>query len=761
MTKHLTMTRSKYYFILILAVFLSACSTTKYVPEGDHLYLGGKVKVEDKTVKKKQRKALETDLSSLLRPKPNSSILGIRMKLLFYNMRSKSGKGLGSWISRKFGEKPVLFSQVKVDYNNDLIVNRLQNKGFFQSSATADSTMRKKKASMEYHARTGVQYVINSVSFSTDSSAIGKAVNATSKGSFLKSGDAYDLDAIKAERTRIDNILKEQGFYYFGPDYLIAKVDSTNNKEKVDIYITIKNETPEKARDVYSINNIYIFPNYRGGSGRDSVRLNNAVKHEDFYVIDRRKSFKPGLFSRAMFFHKGDIYNRTDHNMSLNRLVNLGTFKFVKNQFIDVDSGSVPMLDTYYYLSPYQKKSIRLELLGRTNSANFTGSEIDLSWRNRNTFKGAELLTVTAYTGTDVQFSGAGKGNNILRYGGEASLNFPKFVTPFKITSTSAYTPRTKITLGYDFLQRQASYTLNSFRTSFGYNWKESIKKEHQLNVLAVNFVKPSNTTEEYLAEIDNNPVLQHVIERQFTFGPMYNYTYTNTNEVNKPNTFYFNGNVDISFSPGIKTIMQATPSKFFRFEGDIRHYLKVGSNSQWATRLIAGYGAMYGGTKIMPYVKQFFIGGTNSLRGFRARSLGPGTYRDPRIGSDTVVADQSGDVKLEFNTEFRPKLFSIVRGAIFVDAGNIWQVNKDQTSADNQRSGITFSKDFMKELAVDAGIGLRFDITFLVLRTDLAFPLRKPWLPEGERWVLKDIEWTKAWRKDNLVFNLAIGYPF
>lgn len=759
------MTKQHIYYLLLGCMALAACNVTKHVPEGDYLYTGGKVEIKDKDIKKKEKKVLEPDLTSLLRPKPNSSILGLRPKLWIYNITKDAKKGPRKWI-KKYGEPPVLFRSVKVDYNRDLVSNRLENKGFFLATTTSDTTIRRKKASLTYNALAGPRYLIKSVNFTTDSSVLGKAVHATGESSFLKVGDNYDLDAIKAERERIDSRLKEQGFYYFSPENLIVQVDSTSERHRVDLYMNVKDETSDKARDAYTINNIYIYPNFRL---RDTMkgRAPEAVKFKDFYVIDRTKMFKPQVFERTMFFNKGDIYNRTDHNLSLSRLTSLGTFKFVKNQFEDSDTTDAA-LDAYYYLTPMAKKSIRAEVTGRTNSANFTGSEFTLSWKNRNTFKGAELLTVSAYVATDVQFSGNNSGDNIFRYGAEANLSIPRFITPFKLNTSSAFIPRTRITLGFDRLERQNSYKLNSFRTSFGYSWKESIEKEHQLNILGLTYVHAPWTSEEYNLLASTNSTYQRAIDDQFIIGPNYNFNFTNTHLQSRKNTFYFNGNVDMSANIiGLiqgakeekeKKIFDTPYSQYIKGEVDFRHYYKIGLNSQWATRLILGYGYAYGNSRSLPFIKQFFIGGTNSLRAFRARSLGPGTYLDPSLASDErLSADQSGDIKFEFNTEYRPKLFSIVRGALFLDAGNVWLLNNDP-----QRPGAKFSKDFMKELAVGTGAGVRIDASILVLRLDLAFPLRKPWLPEGERWVFDDIDFgNKAWRKDNLVFNLAIGYPF
>jgi outer membrane protein assembly factor BamA len=771
-------------YLIFMALLGLACNITKRVPQGDQLYLGGKVKIEDKKIKKSEQKSLEADLTALLRPKPNSSILGLRPKLWIYNISGKSNKGLRKLL-KKFGEPPVLFSSVKVEYNRDLVANRLENRGYFRATVTADTTIRKKKAKLVYHALAGPAYIINSVAFEVDSSDIGKAVKATADKSFLKPGDSYNLDIIKTERDRIDGRLKEIGFYYFNPNNIIVRVDSTNNEQKVDLFVNLKEETPAKAQKIYTIDSIYIFPNFRP---RDTMgnMMTKAQKFRDFYVIDPRNTFKPKVFGRTMFFNQGDIYNRTDHNLSLNRLVTLGTFRFVKNRFEEADSTGNPRLDAYYYLTPYPKKSLRAEITGRTNSANFTGSELTLSWRNRNAFKGAELLTISAYGGTDVQVSGVNKGNNIFRLGAEANLNIPRFIGPFNFQSSSAFIPRTRITLGYDLLRRVESYTLNSFRTSFGYNWKENIQKEHQLDIIAINYVQPSGISPRYAELARDTAIYRNAIQRQFTVGPVYNFNFTNTNETFRTNTWYYNGNLDLSgnllglitgadvLEKGPKKIFGAGFAQYIRIENELRYYRKVGLKSQWANRLIVGYGYSYGngnGSEIgnkrlafentnpisLPYVKQFFIGGTNSIRAFRARTLGPGTFNADSTGTTSLGADQSGDIKLEINTEYRPKLFSIVNGALFIDAGNIWTQRTDR-----DRPGSKFSKDFLKELAVGAGAGLRFDLSFLVLRTDLAFPLRKPWLPEGQRWVIDEVNpGSKAWRKENLVFNFAIGYPF
>jgi len=762
--------KSKIPYLILMLLFVYGCSNTKYLSEGELLYTGGKVTVEDSLIKRKERKALEKELKGLLRPKPNSKILGLRPKLLIYNVAGepKKEKGFRHWLRTKVGEPPVLFSQVDLQYNADVLQNYSENRGYFKTRTASDSTRRGKRASAEFVVKPGKQYKIREVIFPMDSSALGKAIARTMKRrSLLKTGDGYDLDIIKAERERIDTRLKEKGFYYFGPDYLLIKVDSTVGKYQVDLRMKIKDETPPQAKRVYTINDIIIYPNF--SIKTDTVRYKPAdvIHHNDFTIIDSAKTFNPRIFDRNLLFKKGDIYNRTDHNLSLNRLVNMGTFKFVKNEFKVSDTLDTA-LDAYYYLTPLPKKSIRAEIIGKTNSANYTGTELNINWSNRNAFKGAELLTISAFGGLEVQVSGQNQGFDVYRVGSEVNLIWPRFITPFKVDIPGGFVPRTKATIGYEYQNRAKLYSLNTFKGSFGYLWKESIRKEHQLNVTEITYVSPTNVTQLYRDQIVENPALEKVIEKQLIFGPNYSYTYTNTMRKRKKNTLYYNGKIDLAgnvagllsganVKKGDTTQVFGVPfSQFVKFENDFRHYLKLGDNSQLASRIIVGAGFAYGNSTEMPFIKQFFIGGTNSIRAFRARSIGPGTFHED-VDANSFLPDQSGDVKLEINTEYRTKLFSIVKGAAFVDAGNIWLLHKDEN-----KPGAELTGKFMDQLAVGTGVGLRFDLSFLVLRTDLAFPLRKPYLPEGERWVIDQINFGNGpWRSENLVFNLAIGYPF
>lgn len=763
--------------IIMLLFFTSSCSVTKNLPVNEKLYTGATVKLDDKETPAKKKKTLENELEGLVRPKPNTKLLGIPYKLMFYNLvkkEPKKKKGIGYFIKHKLGEPPVLFSSVSVEANKKIICNRLENRGYFLARCSADIKDKERKVKVHYSAIPGPQYFIDSVAFVVDSTyELGNAVMHTRPETFLKKEDPYDLDVIKSERERIDARLKEKGFYYFSADDILVQADSTIGNHKVNLFVRVKPSTPGRAKRIYRINNTYIFPDY--SISEDTINIGLAEKYGDFYIIDPENKWKPKTFERFIFFQPGEIYNRTDHNLAINRLISIGAFKFVKNKF--VETGDSARLNAYYFLTPLPKKSIRVEITGKKTDADFVGSELNLNWRNRNTFRGAELLTASIYSGTDFQAGGNEdlSNRNYLKLGSQVTLAIPRFITPFRITSKGAYVPKTRFTLGYDYLKRQNSYVLNSFRSIAGYTWRENIRKEHDLNIVDINYVHAAKVTPLYRMLAETDATLKKAIEDQFTIGSTYRYTFTNTAETNKIHTFYYMRALDLSgnilglatganIKKGKESTIFGVPfSQYIKFENDFRYYLKLGENSKLANRAYAGVGYAYGNSRNLPFLKQFFIGGSNSIRAFRARSIGPGTYYapdDPNTVS-TFTADQSGDIKLELNTEYRARITGILHGALFVDAGNIWLLNED-IDPEARKPGALITKNFLNELIVGTGAGLRFDFSFFILRFDLALPIRKPWLPEGQRWVFDEINFgDPSWRKENLVLHLAIGYPF
>ena len=748
---------------LITCLLLVACNNTKYLAAGQSLYTGAKVHIQTTdSVSQKSQKQLRAELKNLIRPLPNSSLLGMHIKLWIYNIAGtpKSDKGLKHWIKYKLGEPPVLTAAAALEKNRAILQNRLENRGYFQDTVTVDTINNHQKVQAIYTAVIGRPYTIDSVSFPADSSVLSKDIQRIKKRSLLKKGNPYDLDVIKLERERIDTRLKETGYFYFNPDYLYVEADSTMGKRRVNMQVKVKRQTPAEAKNIFRINDVVVFADYDIDTDT-SHHQRGITRYNGYTIIDSLQKFKPEIFSRTLVFKPGDVYNRTNHNLSLNRLSTLGVYKFVKARFVETDTVPGHALNAFYYLTPSEKKSLRFEVSGLTKSNNSTGGELSVSWRNRNTFRGAELLTASVYGGLEQQITGGQSNQRTTRFGADLNLLLPRIIGPVQFKTNSGFVPKTRINTGYELFDRTSQYVLNSVRASFGYVWKGDIRNEHQLNVLAVNLVRPSHITPEFQLQLDTNIALRRSIEKQFIIGPNYNYNYNSQAKLNhKRNNYYLNANIDLSanlmgillgadIDKGKEYKIFNTPfSQYARFELDLRHYLRLGEFTSLVSRFNGGVGIAYGNSSSMPFVKEFFAGGTNDIRAFRARGLGPGSYKQGPVSG--YLPDQPGDVKLEINTELRAKLFSIVRGALFIDAGNVWTLRDDP-----ERPGAKITNHFLQDVAIGAGMGIRFDISIMVLRIDYAYPLRDPSQPPGSRWVINNPDISKS------IVNLAIGYPF
>lgn len=797
---------SLHIITLLAGLCLCACSTTRTVPEGDRLYTGADVKWEGK--KPKDYGTLQENLASSIRPKPNRKFLGMPVRLWFYNLGNEpKGKGLNYLLRKKWGEAPVLLSQVKRDYTSNVLREYLVDNGYFQNDVTsAIKNKGKKKASAQYSVTPNIRYTINGVEYETDSSQLGRAIAAAKSDKTLVYGEPYRLDSVKAERERIHRALKEQGYYYFIADHLLVEVDSTY-KGKVNLYVTVKKNISPLARRPYYMRRVTLYPSYSLDADSASRTGQEVRLYRNFGVVDPENKFRPRVFRRSVFLKPDSLYRLSNHDITLQRLINLGVFKFVKGQFrpvrardtsrpVAADTGRIRMvidssrlfvdtggvargrryqdtsgmasdtgrLDASFYLTPYPQYSLQAELRGTSKSNGFVGSEVKVTQRNRNWRRGANLLEISASGGLEWQTGGNIIGGNSYSLKGEVALTLPRFLVPFgAFNIRTPYVPRTRISLSYELFSRQNLYNLNAYTAQWQYLWRQTRYLEHSWAPLSVTFVRPSNTTPAYDSILKVDPVQRRSIEQQFILGAFYNVTYNNQ-QPDRVHSIYFSGDADFSGNvagliipkgDSSKNIFGSPFAQYVRLGADLRHYWQYAKGMTWINRLFLGYGIPYGNSRTLPFIKQYFTGGSSSLRGFRARTLGPGSYRDT---ANRFLANEAGDIKLEYNSELRIRLTKIFNAALFVDAGNIW-LQKSDTS----RIGGEFNTGrFMKEIAVDAGVGLRIDASIVVIRFDLAFPLRKPWLPENERWVIKDIRFGDPdWRKENLILNIAIGYPF
>jgi outer membrane protein insertion porin family len=760
-----------FLLLLLLSVIAASCSNTRHIPAGDSLYVGSNVTIKDKEASRNERKLLINTLEGAVRPKPNSKFLGMRLKLSMYNLAGnpKKNRGIRKWLRTSFGEPPVLASTLDLEKNKRIFESQVQNRGFFYSRVEAHTSVRRKKTHSYFDVWTGPQYKMRNVTFPLDSSQLSLDISETRDKTLLKSGLPYNLDLIKGERDRITKSMTEQGYYYFKSDYILVKADTSVGGNQVDMYVTLKqDEVPAEAYQVFRIHNVFVYPNYRLNSARADTSKANAEFYHGYYVVDPGKTFRPLVFSQAMQFQPDEIYNRTEQNISLNRLVTLGTFKFVKNRFDPVPISVDPMLDVYYYLTPFPKKSIRFEIGAQTQTDSRVGSSASITWRNRNAFRGAELLSIKLRGGYEAQGGGTVTRPPTVETGVEVALSIPRFLIPFiKPKPSGMFIPRTNILAAYDVSARQSLYLIHSIKGAYGYIWKENIYAEHKLYPVNVNYVK----TDTLGVDTFNLINYSNLIFNGLIIGPTYEFTYNSQATGLRRDNYYFNGQID--FSGNILGLVQGASqtnpqeifgtqyAQYMKYQVDGRYYRNYSANKNdiWANRIILGFGYPYGNSRQLPNIKQFFSGGNSSLRGFRSRLVGPGTYNEKYLSSDgtQTYIETLGDIKLEINTELRTNIYSFVNSAVFIDAGNIW------TYYDDPRfPGGKFTSNFYKQLAVDAGVGLRLDFKILLLRLDLGFPIRKPWLPAGQEWVFNEINpGSSKWLKENLIFNLAIGYPF
>jgi outer membrane protein insertion porin family len=760
--------------ILLGAAFLAGCSTTRYLAEDEKLYTGAGIEMvsEEKVV---GERALIAELEQVVRPAPNDTFLGLfRHRLWFYNFAGEDAvRGIRGWIKNRLGQPPVLLDHANPYNTSILMINRLQNRGYFDAEVEYIIREKKRTASILYTIYPRHPYLLDGIHFPDPVTVVQTAIRELQDETILRKGDIFNLSALRDERERIDIRLKNEGFYYFNADYIRFLADSTIGDNKVNLYLTLRDDAPERAYRRYRMGTIYVYPDHT--LDRDAATaISDTVTINRTNIIQHENRFRPEMLARLIFLAPDELYNRSDHVLTINRLMGLGTFRYVNMRFLEYARNGEQLLDAHIYLTPARERSIRAEVRAVSKSNDLAGPGFSVGYRNRNLFRGAELLMADINTSFETQLGSGRRGLELFQIGVETELQIPRIISPIPIFArTSLYVPRTRIKLGYDILDRVDYLRIHSFSTRFGYMWMGGRHVRHELNPVNVNYYRSTILSSDLERLLRMNPSLRRSLESQFIVGTTYSLFFNNQTDDRRRNHIYFNFNLGLSGNTmhllqslfrsedtaegEPYTVFGIPYAQYARGDIDFRYYLRTGRKSQIVTRLIAGAGVPYGNSQSMPYIKQFFSGGSNSIRAFPARSIGPGSY-PPTDEDRGFLIDRTGDVRLETNIEYRFPLMSVLRGAFFVDAGNIWMIRDD-----DEREGTTFNSDtFLDEFAAGAGFGLRLDVSFFVLRFDVAFPLRIPYLPAGERWVVDDINFRSSqWRRDNLAFNIAIGYPF
>lgn len=774
--------------LFALAGLFNACQIAKHLPAKERLYAGTDIILKpDSTISKNDQQAVRDQLAALARPKPNKQLFGYPYKVGLYYLfgEPKKPKGFRSWFRRKFGEEPVLASAKAISSNRPIWKATLQNQGYFGSEVTGELTEKGYKARGVYRVDLKPRFYIDSVIF-IDTTSIGaslkRALHTSASRTIIKKGQPYNFDNIKLERERISQSLKQRGFFYFLPDYVRVLANNDSSLHHTDLLFYIKPDLPNAAGVPYSIRDVFIYPNYNLSTARQDTSQSQAYQtKEDFVIVDSTHRFDERLFRDVVAVQPGRRYNSRAQDLTLSRFINVGAFKFVRNRFEPFQQGDSAVLDVHYYLTPYPTKSLRLEIDGTSRSNNFNGSQVVLSWRNRNYFKRAELLTLNTNAGIEFQVGGGPQSITNYRFGVDAVLSFPRMVSPIKVRYDQRQAlPKTNMTLGYQLIKRGGLYDLNSFQGTYGYAWRQNQQVEHVFQPFNITYVRPTNISTAFLdsavAHLLDNPFIfqQYTTiarSQQLILSSLYTFNYNSSPRTTSPTTFRLSVNVEPSGNlaslfvkklnaDGDKVIFNVPFAQFIRVDVDARLYRKLTQRVTWANRLFAGAGFTYGNSKDLqlPLTKRYFVGGSNSIRAFRPRVLGPGLFTRDTLTNVPLFQDGGGDIKLEANTELRSKLNKYLELAFFVDAGNVWTYSDVNTFGPESK----FTSDFMKQMAIGTGLGLRIDLSYFLVRFDLATPLRKPYKTDGSEWVINQINFRDSdWRSKNLILNIAVGYPF
>jgi outer membrane protein insertion porin family len=750
--------------------FFFGCNVKKYIPENEFLYTGSDLRVE-RPSGIKDWKSVEQELERLFRPQPNSRFLGMYIPLWAHFKGSQENPGfINRFLKNKIGEEPVYLRDVNIPQTESLILNRLENNGFFYSEVDSEINRGSYRAGVKYELILTEPYLLKDYMYDQDSIQLDREIRELLEDTDIKISDRFQLSKLREERERLDLQLKNRGFYNFNPDFLIFESDTNQYADRgFDLFLRTKGNAPAEGLRPYEIRQIRVYPNYTLDSLEDT-RDTTIIRGIEF-IQDSPIAFRADRLEEYILLNEGELYNADRSRLTSNRIAGIGNYRYVNIRYSEIDSVSEDgkgFLDANIFLSPLNKRSVRVELQGVSKSNNFAGPALLLSYRNRNLFQGGEILNITGKVAYETQIaSGEREGLSSFELGLKGDLIFPRVVFPIDIKERFAYSvPKTKISLGTEYQDRRGLYRLNSISASYGYFWNANRFVYHEINPISINFVNLSRTTPVFEEILENNPFLRLSFEQQFIAGVTYSFAYNKLMDSFRTHSIFFGANLDLS-GAGINLLNEMVgsqnPNQFLGFnyaqynkaDIDFRYYLRFSEENLIAARLFGGVGLPYGNSVSLPFVKQFFSGGPNSVRAFRIRSLGPGSYAPDNVGVGGFF-DQAGDIRLEGNIEYRFPIASYFKGALFADAGNVWLVNENEALP-----GGKISSNWMRELGVGVGLGLRIDVDFFVLRFDLATPLRRPYAPVGERWERSFRINEADWRRQNLIFNFAIGYPF
>ncbi len=770
-------------FLAILPLIMMGCSSTRHVPQGKYLLDEVKIKLNDST-----GLLNEQQLMTYVRNQPNHKMLwATKFRLGIYNMSgADSTKWWNRWI-RNLGEAPAIYEPAGTLSDAEQLRKAMINAGFLNAEVKVDSApnRKKRKMSVEYELNPGKPHLIRNIEYKFANDTLRQLVMKDSARFVIRPGDPLDLSLLETQRDLVTTRLRNHGYYAFGKEFIIFNADTTAGSTDVDLTMTLNPAYPTGTANTiidthreYIIRNIYFLMDYNPGETTDitSYQAVDTVRYKDIDILYGNKRYlRPGVLYENCFITKGAPYRLRDVNNTYAALGRLGILKFINIRCIPAGNvGDLGFLDAYILLTPGKSQSFSAEVEG-TNSEGDLGVAVGLTYSHRNLAKGSETMSVKL-RGAYESLSGNLGGfihDRYLELGGEMAINFPKFKAPFlresfkrRIKASTEF----NISMNY---QERPEYTRIISTAGWSYKWSERFNRNrHTFTPIDINYVYLPESTNNFLDEIaPDNPLLRYSYEDHFIVRMGYSFYHTNK----RPDTPWsrslqrdiYTVRVNAEVAGNLLFLLSSIfnhrsnfheqPYKVFgihysqyaKVDGDFTYLRIFDTRNSLACHFGGGIGVPYGNSSILPFEKRFYGGGANGVRGWDVRTLGPGRFPGSNSVSDFI--NQCGDIRLDMSVEYRAKLFWIVEGALFIDAGNIWTIH----NYENQPGGMFKFKTFYKELAAAYGAGIRLDFNYFLLRFDMGMKAHNPAMG-AEPWPLIHPKWGR-----DHSFHFSIGYPF
>ena len=760
-----------------MAILMSSCNINRFIPEGKSLVSSNKIVIEDENTK-----ISKSELSKYITLKPYKSTLQTRIpNWIYYKAEQKPNSKTWKWLNEKFGREPIYYDVKEANNSANQMMRHLDNVGYFHSKVTHTVEHWDKRAKVTYEVEPTTPYTVNHVEYEINDSLIRSYIMRDSTKFGLNEGDIYNAFTLNDMRDIITERMRNSGYYFFNRDDIYFEVDSNFMNHSLSVTMRLKDK--ELSYRKYYINKISIYPDYTVFKTHDiptdSVVLQQEVgqrrkrvNHLNFYYFNEPK-VRPQAFLRSIMVLEDFPYNLRSVTGTYRALGNFRLFNNVNIQFdtVNVENDSLYRLNCRITMQQNDRHSFTVQGEG-TNSDGDLGIKGSLSYTNKNIFRGAETFQLGLKGGFEAQHLVGEEANedenrifNTWELGVTASVLFPKFLGLFPSISLSwDYQPTTTMSVGFN-MQKRYYYSRYITTASYSYDWKTNFRLAQAFSPFYLNSVKIDNINPIFQAYLDSETSQRK--KAQYTshllLGTRYSIVY-NTQSINKETSFFYfrsdfesAGNLISLFNrtkiitvneQGYHELFGVPYAQYVRGSFDLRQHLKLGDEIWFVTREFIGIGVPYGNSKDLPFERSFYGGGANGLRGWLYRTVGPGGY----VPIDDIN-EKTGDIQLEVNGEFRFPIYNIFKGAVFIDAGNVWTYRPNESIPKGEFRFNTF----YKQLAIDAGIGIRLDVSFLLLRLDIAYAMRNPYM---------DPETGRYWRFGNgdfknVRFQAGIGYPF